>query len=161
MLTSESYVFNPYALTFSGLILLGILLFHAIYMFLVNRTYRAKAQSLLDARHYKSTQIFFLVGAFVLSLAHIVEILILGYALSWMGLVPDAHRAMVFAGSAYTTMGFGPDPLPADWDLVTVTMALAGLITVAWTTSVLFGMATFSHTAHELEIKQKRAGTVQ
>lgn len=155
--TSSVYVFNPEALAWSGLILFGILMFHAFYMFAVNRLYRMQAQALIDCRHYVAAQGFFLVGAFMLSAAHILEILILGYALKWMGLVSDIHQAIVFAGSTYTTVGFGSDPLPVGWDLVMVTMALSGLITVAWTTSVLFGMASYSHTAFELERQQSAA----
>lgn len=153
----SAYVFNPDALVASGLILFGILVFHAFYMFFVNRLYRARAQALIDRNRYILAQAFFLVGAFVLSIAHILEILALGYTLKWTGLIPNTHQAIVFAGSTYTTVGYGTDPLPVGWDLVMVTIALSGLITVAWTTSVLFGMASYSQTAFELEMKQKSA----
>ncbi len=155
--TTSDFVFNSYALLWSGLFLFGILVFHGFYMFFSSRIYRTHAQRLINRERYKSAQAFFMVGAFFLSLAHIFEILLLGYALKWIGLIENTHQAIVFAGSTYTTVGFGTDPLPVDWDLITVTMALSGLITIAWTTSVLFGMATYSQTAHDLENKQKTA----
>ncbi|GEM_PF-5918659 len=47
---------------------------------------------------------------------------------------------LVFAGSAYTTVGFGTNPLPIGWDLVMVVIALSGMIAFGWSISVLFGM---------------------
>lgn len=149
-------VFNEKALVYSGLILIGILIFHAVYMAIVNRSYRYAFQHTTDKGRYMLAQALFIPGAFTLSLAHIVEILGIGYTIHWMGLVSDIQMAIVFAGSCYTTIGYGQDILPTSWDLVTVTMALSGLISVAWTSSVLFGMAASSQTAYDMEQKHKR-----
>lgn len=149
-------VFNRAALIYSGAIMIGILIFHAIYMAIVNRSYRHIFNFIVSKNKYILAQAIFIPGAFVLSIAHILEIVGLGYTIHWMGLVPGIQQAIFFAGSCYTTVGYGRDPLPTGWDLVTVTMALSGLISVAWTTSVLFGMAVSSQTAYEMEIKQKK-----
>lgn len=154
---ASAYVFNADALMASALIMIGILVFHAFYMFAASRSYRARATRMIESRRYYAAQLLFVLGALVISFSHIFEILILGYTLNWMGLIQDTHKAIVFAGSTYTTVGFGPDPLPIGWDLVMVTMAMSGLITVAWTTTILFGMATYSQRAHELEMKLKRS----
>ena len=148
MHNSSIYVYNPDALAVSALILFGTLAFHAFYLILVNRGFLHAARRAQETRHLRfALEMSFLVGAFVLSAAHIVEIFLIGFTINAIGLVQNIHHAIVFAGSTYTTVGFGSDPLPQNWQLVMVTIALVGLLTVAWTTSVLFGMATMVHSA--------------
>jgi hypothetical protein len=55
----------------------------------------------------------------------------------------------VFAGSAYTTVGFGTNPLPPSWDLIMVVIALSGMITFGWSISVLLNMTQIVHTARQ------------
>ena len=82
----------------------------------------------------------FYIAAFILTISHLIEILIWGYVLSWSGLISNTHRAVIFAGSTYTTVGFGTNPLPLNWDLVMVVIALNGMVAFGWSISVLFGM---------------------
>ena len=146
MHNASAYVYNPDALAFSALILFGTLTFHAFYLIVVNRGFLHAVRRAREVRHLRfALEMSFLVGAFVLSAAHIVEIFLIGYTINLFDLVPNIHQAIVFAGSTYTTVGFGSDPLPQNWQLIMVTIALVGLLTVAWTTSVLFGMATLVH----------------
>ena len=60
---------------------------------------------------------------------------------------------MFFAGSTYTTLGFGTNPLPLSWDLVMVVIALSGMIAFGWSISILLGMSQLVNTA-----RQKRKG---
>ena len=150
MLNDSAYIYNLDALITSAQILLGVLAFHAFYIFLVNHGFHRCVDALFKRRHRYLLEVSFIVGAFILSAAHIIEILLLGYSLHWLSLVPNIHQALVFAGSTYTTVGFGTDPLQPGWQLVMVTMALSGLLTIAWTTSVLFSMAT---TTRALQLK--------
>jgi hypothetical protein len=62
-------------------------------------------------------------------------------ALVWSGAEKNAHQAMVFAGSTYTTVGFANDQLPYSWQLVTIIMATSGLFSFGWSTSVMFLLA--------------------
>jgi len=155
---SSEYVFNLDALMFGGAMLFLILIVHATYMFLVNRQYQAVTDRLMDANRYGLVQPFFYLMAFVLAISHLLEIFIWGYALSLSGLVPNSHQAMIFAGSAYTTVGFGSNPLPVNWDLVMVVIALTGMVTFGWSISVLFGMTQTVHVAHlklKMSLKSK------
>lgn len=153
---SSEYVFNLDALIFGGAMLFLILVVHATYMFLVNRQYQAVTDRMMDANRYGLVQPFFYVMAFILAISHLLEIFIWGYALSLSGLVPNSHQAMIFAGSAYTTVGFGANPLPLNWDLVMVVIALTGMVTFGWSISVLFGMTQTVHIAHlKLKLSMK------
>ena len=126
-----------------------ILVMHASYMFFVMSRYEKITDRLSASHRFESVRIVFFLMAFVLTLSHLFEILVWGYALSLSGLVPNPHQAMVFAGSAYTTVGFGTNPLPVGWDLVMVVIALSGMIAFGWTISVLFAMAQTVNIANQ------------
>jgi hypothetical protein len=159
MLTNSStYVFNADALLFGGIMLFLILVVHASYMFLVTRQYEAITDALIESKRYGWVQPVFYVMAFVLALSHLLEIYIWGSVLSIFGLIKDEHEAMVFAGSAYTTVGFGTNPLPQSWDLVMVVIALSGMIAFGWSISVLLNMTQIVHTARQ---KRKESGPLQ
>ena len=143
---SSQYVFNADALLFGGAMLFLILVLHATYMFLVTRQYEKITDALIAAKRYGWIQPVFYVMAFILALSHLLEIYIWGLALNLSGLIPNAHQAMLFAGSVYTTLGFTNNPLPLSWDLVMVVIALSGMISFGWSISVLFGMTQIIHT---------------
>lgn len=137
---SSEYVFNLDAIVFSGLALFLMLLFHATYMFVVSGKYEKVTDKLIEDKCFGAVPIAFYIAAFVLTISHLLEILIWGYVLSWSGLISNTHQAMIFAGSTYTTVGFGTNPLPLNWDLVMVVIALNGMVAFGWSISVLFGM---------------------
>jgi phosphatidylglycerophosphate synthase len=150
MLTNSSAeVFNADALLYGGAMLFLILVVHATYMFLVTRQSEVITDALIESKRYVWMQPVFYVMAFFLALSHLLEIYIWGSALSIFGLIKDEHQAMVFAGSAYTTVGFGTNPLPPSWDLIMVVIALSGMITFGWSISVLLNMTQIVHTARQ------------
>ncbi len=144
---SSQDVFNADALLFSGAMLFLILVIHATYMFLVTRQFEVITDALMKTNRYSLIQPVFYIMAFVLALSHLLEIYIWGFALNFFDLIPNGHQAMVFAGSAYTTVGFGTNPLPLSWDLVMVVIALSGMIAFGWSISILLGMTQIVHTA--------------
>ena len=117
-----------------------ILVIHASYMFFVSSRYEKITDKLIASHRYEMVRIVFFLMAFLLTTSHLFEIFVWGYTLSLSGLIPNTHQAMVFAGSAYTTVGFGTNPLPVGWELVMVVIALSGMIAFGWSISVLFGM---------------------
>ena len=137
---SSEYVFNLDSIIFSGLALFLMLLFHATYMFLVSGQYEKVTDKLISKKYFGMVPLAFYIAAFILTISHLIEILIWGYVLSWSGLISNTHRAVIFAGSTYTTVGFGTNPLPLNWDLVMVVIALNGMVAFGWSISVLFGM---------------------
>lgn len=140
---SSEAVFNFEALVFAGAMLFLILVVHAVYMFFVDNWYEKLIDSLNRRKSFASMHVVFYVMAFFLTLSHLLEIYIWGYALSLTGLINNSHHAMVFAGSAYTTVGYGTNPLPPSWDLVMVVIALSGMVTFGWSISVLVGMTQY------------------
>jgi hypothetical protein len=136
----SEYVFNFDAIIFGGAMLFLILVIHASYMFFVSSQYEKITDKLIASQRFEMVRLVFFLMAFLLTTSHLFEIFVWGYALSLSGLIPNSHHAMVFAGSAYTTVGFGTNPLPIGWELVMVVIALSGMIAFGWSISVLFGM---------------------
>jgi hypothetical protein len=150
MQTSNSeYIFNFNALGFGAVMFLFILFVHATYMFFLNRHYEVITDKLIADKKFGLVPIVFYVTAFFLSASHLIEIGIWGFALNITGLVPNANLAVSFAGSTYTTVGFGADPLPISWELVTVIIALSGMVAFGWSISVLIGMTRIVYIAHK------------
>lgn len=140
MNNSSEYVFNFDAIVFGGAMLFLILVIHATYMFFVSSQYEKITDKLILSKRFELVRVVFFLMAFLLTISHLFEIFVWGYALSLSGLIANTHHAMVFAGSAYTTVGFGTNPLPIGWELVMVVIALSGMIAFGWSISVLFGM---------------------
>lgn len=159
MLTNSSeFVFNTDALLFSGAMLFLTLIIHASYMFLVTRQYEFITDALIETKRYGLVQPVFYVMAFVLALSHLLEIYIWGSALYYFGLIENEHQAMFFAGSTYTTLGFGTNPLPISWDLVMVVIALSGMIAFGWSISILLSMTQIVNVARQKR-KEHMKGT--
>ena len=144
---SSISVFNFEAALFAGAMLFLILVIHAVYMYFVEHVYEKIIDKLIQRNTGALMRGVFYVMAFVLTLSHLLEIYIWGYALSVTALVNNTHQAMVFAGSAYTTVGFGTNPLPTSWDLVMVVIALSGMVTFGWSISVLVSMTQYYKSA--------------
>jgi uncharacterized membrane protein YjdF len=83
------------------------------------------------------------VSILVLVVSHLVEIAIWGYALYWCGLAKNLSEALYFSGSTYTTLGYGSDILPDSLNAITAVIALSGMFSIAWTTSIL--MSNIGH----------------
>ncbi|HBI82502.1 hypothetical protein G3I67_03585 [Orrella sp. NBD-18] len=151
---SSEAVFNLEALVFAGAVLFLILVVHALYMYITENWYEKIIDSLVQARRFSLARPAFYVMSFVLTLSHLLEIYIWGIALNLTGLISNSHHAMVFAGSAYTTVGFGTNPLPQSWDLVMVVIALSGMVAFGWSISVLVSMTQYYKSARTQYMKR-------
>jgi hypothetical protein len=79
-----------------------------------------------------------LLGVVILLTSHLLQIYVWGLALNLYGVIDSLHKAMVYAGSTYTTVGFITDPLPTQWQLLSIIMAVSGLFAFGWSTAVVF-----------------------
>lgn len=68
---------------------------------------------------------------------HLVDITFWALAFETMGLVSPVRHAIHFAALTYTTLG-APFSLPEQWLLLEAACAVAGTLTFAWTTAVMF-----------------------
>lgn len=134
-------VFNLPALAIGCLTMLLCLTIQASAAHTVSLRMKPLIQQFIEKRHGYLAQAIFLCSALLLLMSHLFQIYIWGLLLYETGVMANEHQAMVFAGSTYTTVGFTNDPLPLNWQLVTIIMATSGLFSFGWSTSVMFLLA--------------------
>jgi hypothetical protein len=104
----------------------------------------------------------FVRGGFVLILAswmivliHLTELLVWAAFFLWQDAIPDASAAYYFSLMQYTTVG-SSFSLPQRWRLLEGMLPIAGLLTFAWSTGVLFTLAQEFQSAQLSIIHQRR-----
>ena len=144
------HIFNFDVLVFGGITLFLMLIFHAVYNYFVINLYENASRKLIHSQNFRYTLFLFYAMSFVLVGSHLIEIYLWGVALFYFGLVPNLDQAIFFAGSFYTTVGYGSIPLPSGWDLMVVIIALNGMVAFGWTIANLANMQRMVHVARRL-----------
>jgi hypothetical protein len=137
-LSATQYVFNMQALILGCLMLVSCVVIQAIFVLLVVSKGKRSIKNLRRADCDLQAHGVFLVCILLLLSSHLTQIYVWGYALNAYDIIANQHQAMVYAGSTYTTVGFITDPLPTQWQLLSVIMATSGLFTFGWSTAVMF-----------------------
>lgn len=94
----------------------------------------------------------------VLTGAKLVVLALLGYILMWallltgLGLLPDLETSFYFSGITFTSVGYGDVMLPTCWRLLSVGLAVNGLLMAGWSTALLVYIVQRSM---ELRMKQR------
>jgi hypothetical protein len=82
----------------------------------------------------------FMGAILMMCLTQLASILMWTAVLHLNGLIDDVTKAMLFAGSCYTTLGVYADILPHGWKLVAFYIAFSGLFSFAIATSAMMSM---------------------
>ena len=89
-------------------------------------------------------------------LVHLVELLVWAAFFLWQDAMPNASSSYYFALMHYTTVGSSFN-LPLRWRLLDGMLPIAGLMTFAWSTGVLFTLAQEFQIAQLSYIDLRRA----
>jgi hypothetical protein len=92
---------------------------------------------------------------FLMLVLHLVETFVWALVVHRAGLIPQFRDAVYFCANAYTTLGEGDPMLPLSWRELSPIMAISGLFTFGWTTSVMFNVVGDHHDLCE-ELRTKR-----
>jgi hypothetical protein len=124
-------------LLFGAAMLIFIMFIHATGIrFTTNRLIRRSEAIMAHPTRWRA-DLLMSGMVFVLLSLHLLEMCVWSAALVYSGLVADWRVAGFFAGSTYTTVGYGSDILPPGWRMVAPIIAISGLFTFGWTGSVL------------------------
>lgn len=149
--------FKPMAAIGIGAIILVLLvLFHGfgVHRILVSFQ-RADVRMRLGRPHMGRAGFLFGWSVFLILSLHIAEIVLWAYALMWLGLIVRTSDAIYFCANAYTTLGYGVVDLGAYWRNISPIIAISGLFTFAWTTSVLVSIVrTYLRLIEQLEVER-------
>ena len=120
-----------------GVLLTATMVVHGLGMYCVV----SAAKHMLGARHEtrQPVHVVWIVSILiVLTLAtHLLDITLWAVAFDAMHLVSPVRHAVHFAALTYTTLS-APTSLPEQWLLLEASCAVAGTLTFAWTTAVMF-----------------------
>ncbi|HQR84080.1 MAG: hypothetical protein B7Y05_24100 [Polynucleobacter sp. 24-46-87] len=122
--------------------LLFVLIFHGSAINHVFMRFEILTRQNLAASQYNRVFFHFYAAFVFIALIHILEILIWSILIVSLNLISDPVRAILFAGSCYTTVGFESDFLPDGWKTLAFFISFTGLFSLAWTTSIMIGMTT-------------------
>lgn len=131
-------VFNLQALLMGGLVLIVCVVIQALFVLLAVSKCKPNIKALMFENKTFLAHFVFLLGVVILLTSHLLQIYVWGLALNLYGVIDSMHHAMVYAGSTYTTVGFISDPLPTQWQLLSIIMAVSGLFAFGWSTAVVF-----------------------
>lgn len=81
-----------------------------------------------------------ILASWMIVLVHLVEVMLWAAFFLWQDAMPNASTAYFFALMQYTAVGSGFN-LPQRWRLLEGMLPIAGLMTFAWSTGVLFTLA--------------------
>ncbi len=95
-----------------------------------------------------------IVAAWMIILVNLIEVMVWAGFYVWKGAQPNVFSAFYNALLNYTTLQAGY--LPQRWRLLEGMLGISGLLTFAWSTSVLFSLAQEFQEKALLSAKQRR-----
>lgn len=97
-----------------------------------------------------------ILASWMIVLVHLVELLVWAGFFVWQDAMPSASTSYYFALMQYTTVGSSFN-LPLRWRLLDGMIPIAGLMTFAWSTGVLFTLAQEFQSRQLAVIHHRRA----
>ena len=97
-----------------------------------------------------------ILASWMIVLVHLVELLVWAAFFLWQDAMPNASTSYYFALMQYTTVGSSFN-LPLRWRLLDGMLPIAGLMTFAWSTGVLFTLAQEFQSAQLSVIHRRQA----
>jgi hypothetical protein len=143
-----------------AIMLIVVMVFHGLILLQIAKRYEVKTFLLLSEHKYAEVSIYFYLSVLFLFLTHIAEIMIWGFSLYFLKLLPSLGESILFSGSTYTAMGFMEDSLPAGWKMLAIIIAFSGMFAFAWTASVMISMTrNFRQAYTKLHMKKLNIST--
>ncbi len=97
-----------------------------------------------------------ILASWMIVLIHLFELIVWAVFFVWQGAMPSASTAYYFSLMQYTTVGSTLN-LPFRWRLLDGMLPIAGLMTFAWSTGVLFALAQEFQSTQLALIHERRA----
>jgi hypothetical protein len=135
------YAIRLEEVAWGGLLIAITLSIHAFGMLMVLRVERALKRPFERSPSFGKGIAVIILESWLILIVHLIEVGIWARFLFWKGALPTPSLAYYFSLNQYTTVGSGYS-LPLRWRLLEGMLAMAGLLTFAWSTGILFTLAT-------------------
>ena len=145
------YVIRLDEVTWGCLLVAVTLIIHGVGLFYTLRLSSALLLRTSKPRSFVGMSVFIL-AALVIVVVHLTEVMVWAAFFTWKHAQPNAFSAFYYALGNYTTLGGGY--LPVRWRLLEGLLAVAGLLSFAFSTSVLIALAPHL-TAEAMSDRQK------
>ena len=137
-------------------VLVVIVVLHGFGLDRIVERYKMTAQNLRDrARPTALATGVFAWAIFLMLVLHLVETMLWALVVNKTGLIPVLRDSVYFCANSYTTLGEADMMLPISWRELSPIMAISGLFTFGWTTSVMFNIVGDHHDLCQ-ELRSKR-----
>jgi len=138
-----------------GIVLIAItMVMHGFGMLLVLRGGAAWKLRLGSTPSFASGILVLILASWMIFLVHLSEAMVWAAFFLWKGAFPTHSLCMYYALNEYTTVG-SPFNLPLRWRLLEGMIATAGLLSFAWSASVLLTLVG-EFQARQLELLSQR-----
>lgn len=134
-------VYNWPALAVGSSAMFACLAIQGIVVILLMTQINPRMHRLIGQNRKISAHSLFCCAILALLVSHLAQMYVWAIFLYSLGIMENPHKAVLFAGSTYTTVGFITDALPMHWQLLGVIMATTGLFAFAWSTSTMFALS--------------------
>jgi hypothetical protein len=125
-------------------VLVTVTLVHGAILGFIVRDYHRGAKRLLQhVSHPFWASIQFGRAVLLMLVLHVIDMCVWATVLNRLGLVVDGRSSLYFTANSYTTLGYGTVPLGMGWRELSPMIAISGLFTFAWTTSVMFNVVGY------------------
>jgi hypothetical protein len=161
--TAPEYVTSLEEVFWGGTLVAITMVLHGFGMLLVLRTHGALKEHFSRAPSFAKGMVVLILASWMILLVHLIEVLTWSGFFLWTNAVntstgrpANASLCYYFALMDYTTLGSNYN-LHLRWRLLEGMIAVAGLLTFAWSTGVLLTLAQEFQDQQMLLLKERRA----
>jgi hypothetical protein len=153
-LATDPYVTSIEEVFWGGVLVAVTMIIHAFGMPAILRIQGALRARFEPNPTFATGIVILILASWSILSVHLLEVIVWAGFFVWKGALPTKSVAYYFALNEYTTVGSAYS-LPARWRLLEGMIAMAGLLTFAWSTGILFTLAQ-DFQAQQLELQKRR-----
>jgi len=136
----QNYIISLEEILWGGLLVAISMGMHGLGMLWILRINRFVKQKFETKNSLMSGLWPVIFASFLIILVHLSEVMVWSAFFYWQGSFPNSSVSFYFSLNEYTTVG-SKFNLPLHWRLLEGMISITGLLTFAWSTSVLFTLA--------------------
>jgi len=139
-LPSDPYIISLEEVFWGGVLVAITMTMHAFGMPIILRVQYFLRRRFEATPSFAKGILILIFASWSILLVHLLEVVVWAAFFLWKGALPSASLAYYFSLNEYTTVGSAYG-LPQHWRLLEGMIAMAGLLTFAWSTGILFTLA--------------------
>jgi len=155
-MNQDMYITSLEELLWGGVLVTLTIAIHGFFMLLVLRVNEALKERFQPTPGFMTGMFVVLLGGYLIFLVHLAEVFIWAGFFFWKQSFATFSLSYYFALLDYTCLGSNYN-LPTRWRLLEGMIAIAGLLTFAWSTGVLFLIAEDFQDTQLQRIKKRRS----